>query len=159
MKIMNNQTNILKQLEQDLPVTHRPFLDFAKELGISEDELLDHIAEGKGSGVIRRYGGVLGHRHAGFVYNVMVVFDLPLEKIDTVGSIVALKPFVSHCYERQAHDDWPYNFYAMVHAKDESEGSSFIEELKIIAGECPMKALKSGKEYKKTSLGILDAGC
>ena len=134
----------LKEIEKDLPLASRPFKG-----------LLSYIINAKDNGSIRRYGGVLGHRKSGFSFNVMVVFNLPDDITDKIGSRISKKSFVSHCYERDRYDDWHYNLYAMVHAKNKEEGLLFIAELKSIASDHPCETLKSGKEYKKTSLKIL----
>jgi len=148
-------TQLFKILQNDLPLESSPFKIFADNLGISEEELLSNITAAKKDDKIRRYGGVLGHRKSGFSENVMVVFDVPDDSTNDVGTNISKKPFVSHCYERERSPEWPFNLYAMVHARNEEECECYIKELKSIAGDCPFETLRSGREYKKTSLRIL----
>ncbi|MBF0252423.1 MAG: hypothetical protein HQL29_01270 [Candidatus Omnitrophica bacterium] len=152
---MTEDFSILKAIQNDLPLINRPFKGFAETLDMSEVDLLSYITESINNGYIRRYGALLGHRQAGYNYNVMVVFNIPSDKINEIGTKVSEKLFVSHCYERELCADWPFNFYAMVHAKSEEESALFINELKTIVGSVQSKTLKSGKEYKKSSLKIL----
>ena len=153
--MLTENKHFLKTIENDLPLVNKPFLSFAEDLGVSEDEILNLINTANKEGLIRRYGAVLGHRKAGFTFNLMVVFDVPDDKIDYVGKAFSEKYFVSHCYERHSCDQWPFNLYTMVHATSEEESLRFVDELKIAAEDYPFEILKSGKEYKKTSLKIL----
>jgi len=57
--------------------------------------------------------------------------------------------FVSHCYGRDRTETWPYNFYAMVHAKTEEELAAYVDEAKKLVG-CEPRVLVSSKEYKKS---------
>ena len=148
-------SNFLKVIQKDLPLENRPFLKFSQDLGISENDLLRSISDAKNNSQIRRYGAVLKHNKSGFTFNIMLVFDLPDERIDNAGKLIAEKEYVSHCYQRNKYSDWPYNLYVMVHARDEEEGLKFIDEIKEITGDCHFQMLKSLKEYKKTSLQIL----
>ena len=153
--MLNKDKALLKVIEKDLPLSNKPFLGFAQKFNVSEEELISLIKNAKKEGLIRRYGAVLGHRKSGFTFNVMVVFILPEDTIDEIGEKFSKYSFVSHCYERYVCDEWPFNFYAMVHATSEEKMLQFIDELKMTAGDHPFKLLKSGKEYKKTSLKIL----
>lgn len=147
--------NMIQEIQGDLPLTRRPFQEFARHLGVTETELCGKINALKEHGLIRRYGAVLRHRDAGFQYNVMAVFNVPDGLVDDIGERLAAKSYISHCYERDRCDDWPYNLYAMIHARDEGEGESFMKECQTIVGNFPCNILKSLKEYKKTSLTIL----
>ena len=112
----------LKILEQDLPLTARPFHGYAEALRISEEELLSKIKAVKNEGIIRRYGGILAHRKAGFTWNAMVVSDIPLDEISKLADQIIEKEYVSHCYQREKFTQWPYTFYMMVHAMTEEKG-------------------------------------
>lgn len=46
----------------------------------------------------------------------MCVWNVPDEKIEIVGNIMAEFPEVTHCYERPRYPDWPYNLFTMVHS-------------------------------------------
>ena len=147
--------DFLKAIEKDLGFERRPFAKIAKSLGVSQEKLFDKIKLAKKEGFIRRYGALLAHRESGFKHNAMVVFSVPQRKADIAGKEMASKKFVSHCYRRQQSRDWPYNLYAMVHATSLKSCEKYIDELKLVVGDYPMSVLKSGKEFKKTSLKIL----
>ncbi|MFH1504984.1 MAG: Lrp/AsnC family transcriptional regulator [Candidatus Omnitrophota bacterium] len=147
--------DLLEVIQNDLPLKSSPFLILAQEAGVKEEDILSLIEQGKKKGQIRRYGAALRHIKLGLTFNVMAVFDVSGDEIDTLGAKVSAKGYISHCYERERNKEWPFNLYAMIHARDEEEGLRFIDEIKAITNNCPFKILKSLKEYKKTSLRLL----
>lgn len=146
---------ILRKIETDIPIETAPFKAMAREMGVTEDEVINRIKKAFDDGHIRRFGAVLDHNTAGYLYNSMLVWQLPEEKVDEVGKALAQKQCVSHCYRREVELHWPYNLYAMTHAKNEEEGSRFVNELKEIVGTISPKnsfrELKTLKEFKKVS--------
>ena len=47
---------ILNRIQSDFPVTPRPFLAIAEELGLSEEAVIESVTRLKDSGIIRRIG-------------------------------------------------------------------------------------------------------
>ena len=133
-------------LSKDIPHTLTPFSD----LGIAPSEIrgdLDHK-------IMRRFGAVLRHQDAGFVANSMVC--LAVTQPDVAGAELAALPFVSHCYERNAFEGFPYNLYAMVHACSGEELEKFVGEVARIAKAKDYARLDSLRELKKTSFVYFD---
>ena len=85
-------------------------------------------------GTIRRFAAILNHREVGFRANGMVVWNCPRDRIDEIGAILASYPEVSHCYNRPAYPDWPYNLYAMVHGRSPEECESIAQRLADATG-------------------------
>ena len=79
----------------------------------------------------------------------MTVWRAPEGRVDEVGRAFAALPYVSHCYERPAFPAWPYNLYAMVHAKTQEELDAYAAEMRALFDLEP-RVLLSTKEYKKT---------
>jgi DNA-binding Lrp family transcriptional regulator len=128
-------------LSKDIPHTLTPFSD----LGIDPSEIrgdLDHK-------IMRRFGAVLRHQDAGFVANSMVC--LAVTQPVVAGAELAALPFVSHCYERNTFEGFPYNLYAMVHAQSGEELEKFVGEVARIAKAKDYARLDSLRELKKTS--------
>ena len=143
---------IIKRLQEDLPLVPQPYAVLATQLGISEADLLKCIEQLQAQGVIRRLGAILLHRQAGMQGNVMVVWRVPPAEINRVGEILARSPAVTHCYERPTAPDWPYNLYSMVHARDEIECRSIVQDLALQVGLEDYQLLFTVKEFKKTSM-------
>ena len=152
MSLSELDKRVIRELQKDLPVTHRPFFEIAKKLFITEDYLIKKIQWLIEQGYIRRFGATLRHRRVGIKANAMSVWVVPDKDVDRVGNIFASSNDVTHCYERHTLPDWEYNFYAMIHAKTKKECHEiarwFSERTKIKEYEL----LFSTEEFKKTSM-------
>ena len=143
---------ILAALQGDFPLTGRPYAAIAAQLGMSEQELLQHIKRYQESGFIRKIGAVLHHREVGFAANALCVWQVPEEQLDSAGSIFASHPAVSHCYARTAHPAWPYTLYTMIHGTSPEECEACARELADLSGVKAYNLLYSLRELKKTSM-------
>ena len=146
----------VRALQKDLPIVESPFAELARELEMSEDELLARAKAFLESGVMRRYAAVLRHQRAGYRANAMVCWQVELERIDEAGAILASHPAVSHCYQRPASADWPYPLYTMVHCRDEAELERVIADLAASVGLTDFRILRSIKEYKKSRVAYFE---
>lgn len=137
------ERDLLLAIQDGLPLTTTPYQDVADDLnGKAETSDRDSkwvirtvkrlVAEGK----IRRIGIVPNHYALGYSENGMTVWDVPDEAVGDVGSAVASLPFVTHCYERPRHDEvWPFNFFAMVHGRNEDESRERIERVREVMAD------------------------
>ncbi len=151
---MDEQTKIelIKIIQESIPISLTPFKDIAVILNISEKEVIDTINKLKQDKVIRRFGAVLRHQKAGITANGMIVWNVPDEKAEEVGNKFAAFKEVSHCYERPRAYKWDYNLYTMVHGKSKEECYKIAEKLSKVSGIKEYKILFSEKEYKKSSM-------
>lgn len=145
-------TEILKDMVYDFPVSSRPYNIIAKEIGISEDELLEILNYMKQEGIIRRIAAILYHRKAFYTHNAMVVWQVDEKHIEKIGTIMASFPEVSHCYERDGGGYWNYNLYTMIHGKSLEACKKVVEQISAKTGIKKYKVLFSKREFKKTSL-------
>jgi len=147
----DTDNELIRELQQSLPLEKRPFDRMAAILGLGVDQLLERIASLKESGIIRRYGARLDHRQAGFVANAMSCWLVAPAKVDRVGQTIARHRQVSHCYERKTAPLWPYNLYAMIHGHTEEECSALASKLSQDTGIEGYVLLYSTREYMKRS--------
>lgn len=143
---------IIALIQGDLPLTEQPYVRLAQALGISEELLLERIRSLKAQGIIRRFGATLRHQKAGFRANAMIAWQVPEQKIEETGTIMAQYKEVSHCYQRITHPDWPYNLYTMVHGNDEEACRQIAQKIALATGIKDYIVLFSEKEFKKTSM-------
>lgn len=142
---------IIARLCDDIGESREPFAAVARELEISEEELLARIRRYQDDGLMRRLGAILRHQRAGYVANGMSVWQVPVARVAEVGSIIAACPEVSHCYARPALPDWPYNVYAMIHAASEDACHAVAVRIAHATGIREYQVLFSRREFKKTS--------
>lgn len=138
------QTESLQELDrrivlatQDgLPLEAMPYHRIGESLRVSAQTIQDRIAAMLSCGKIRRIGIVPNHYRLGFVANGMSVWDVPDDWVRELGRQVAELEFVSHCYRRPRHlPDWPYNLFAMVHAKDRASVEEKVAQIARIIGD------------------------
>ena len=148
--ITERDKDAIRALQLDLPATARPFLELAEQFGFDEADLIERGHQFLRTGQMRRYAAVLAHRKAGFTFNGMGVWNVPVERLEECGLTMASYRGVSHCYERPTYPDWPYNLFSMTHGRTKQECE---DVLAAIAKECNLDdygVLYSTKEYKKT---------
>ena len=147
---------VIKELQKDISVVEEPFKEATEKLGLSYDEFFTIANELKESGVMRRFATILNHRKAGFGANAMSVWAVPEEKGEEIGREMAEFSAVSHCYLRPSYPNWPYNLFAMVHAKTQEECDTLIEEMAKESGLTEYGKLYSTVEFKKQRLVYFD---
>ena len=147
---------VIKELQKDIEVVKEPFKEATEKLGLSYDEFFTIANELKESGVMRRFATILNHRKAGFGANAMSVWAVPEEKGEEIGREMAEFSAVSHCYLRPSYPNWPYNLFAMVHAKTQEECDTLIEEMAKESGLTEYGKLYSTVEFKKQRLVYFD---
>jgi len=146
------EKRIIAAVQGDIPVTERPYLAIAKQLGLSEQTVIDILSDLNRRGVIRRFGATLRHQNSGFRANAMVAWRVDECRIEAVGAIMAQSQSVSHCYRRDPVDGWPYNLYTMIHATGRQECERIVKALSEKTGIRDFTMLFSKRELKKTSM-------
>lgn len=146
--------DVVRCIQEDLPLVGRPFAVWAEQLGMTEAELLELVSEWLRVGFMRRFAAVLNHRQVGFSANGMVIWSCPAESIDECGRVLASHAEVSHCYQRPAYREWPYNLYAMVHGRTEEDSRKIAEKLSEAIHLHDYRILFSTREFKKVRLKL-----
>lgn len=142
---------MLLALQDGLPLTPRPYEAVAKRIESTEERVLSLLASLLERGIVKRLGAVINHRTLGITANAMAVWDVPDAVVSDLGHRLAAYVEVTHCYRRSRGPEWPYNLYAMVHARSREEALATIariaEELGL-AGY-PHDALFSVRQFAK----------
>jgi len=146
------EKKILSSIQGDIPITERPYLEIAEQLGISEDTFLEKLKDLCDRGVIRRFGATIRHQKSGFKANAMVAWKVDEKRIIEVGKKMASFREVSHCYRRNPNGDWPYNLYTMIHAMDEKACRKTARKISETTSVNTYLLLFSREELKKTSM-------
>jgi siroheme decarboxylase len=140
----------IRALQEDIPLTPRPFDLWGRQVGLGHEELLERAYDLQRRKIMRRFSAVLYHRKAGFRANAMGVWRVPEERIDEVGNLFAQYQAVSHCYQRPIYEDWPYSVFSMVHGRSVDECESVLDAMAAESGITERLSLYSTREYKKT---------
>lgn len=143
---------IIARLQGDLPLEPHPFAGLARELDLTESQVVARIQAMADSGMMRRFGATLRHQRSGFAANVMVAWRVPPDQADQVGEVLAGFRNVSHCYHRRPCEDFPYNLFSMVHGRSEQECLDLVAEMAQAVDSEDHQLLFSVEELKKTSM-------
>jgi DNA-binding Lrp family transcriptional regulator len=151
---------IVAATQMGLPLCRRPYHAVADQLGMTAKDVMTRMTRMLEDRVIRRIAAVPNHYALGYHKNGMTVWDVADCAVDRLGPEVGALAFVSHCYLRPRHlPDWPYNLFAMVHARDERDVEKMVAEIAALLGDAcsAHETLFSTKILKKTGLRIASA--
>ncbi|WP_020593492.1 AsnC family transcriptional regulator [Kiloniella laminariae] len=149
--------DLIALTQTGLPLVPRPYHYLGEQLGLSGEEVVLRIKALQDKGVIRRIGLIPNHYRLGYRANGMTVWDVPDEQASDLGPQIGALPFVSHCYRRPRYlPEWPYNLFAMVHARTRAEVEDLAGGIADILGEHRRghKILYSTRILKKTGLRL-----
>lgn len=148
---------LIRNTQTGLTVERTPYERIAKNIGISQDEVLQRLKRLQTSGIIRRIGAVPNHYKLGFTANGMTVWDIKDNQVAKLGNIIGQLDFVSHCYQRPRHlPMWRYNMFAMVHGANKDEVNKKVKQIEKLLGEncAEHETLFSSAILKKTGLRL-----
>jgi DNA-binding Lrp family transcriptional regulator len=132
------EQHILNDFQRDMSLSATPYADIAKQLGVSEEKVLQCVQSLQDRGVISRIGPVFRPNRIGV--STLAAMSVPEQQLECVARIISAFPEVNHNYQRE-HD---YNLWFVVTA-------SSAEHLDIVLHEIEQHA-----EYPLMSLPMLD---
>jgi DNA-binding Lrp family transcriptional regulator len=143
---------VINELQQDLPLNEKPFDLMAARLSIDVDKFLSRCQALLQRGIMRRFSAAVNHGKLGFRANAMACWDTPADIIEAAGNKIAKFPEISHCYERQTSNLWPYNLFAMIHAATKETCRAIVDRInsETSLDKNSLVLLFSTREIKKT---------
>ena len=146
---------IIRRVQQGVPLASAPYSLIAAEIGIAEEELLARLRHMKERGMLRKMGAVLQHHKAGFHGNALCCWQIPLERVGAVSEKMSACKYISHVYLRKPQEKWPYNLYTVFHSQTREAGLALVEEMAEIIGITEYQVLFSRKNWKRARLPLL----
>jgi len=132
------EQHLLNDYQRDMALSATPYADMAKQLGVSEEKVLQCLQSLQDRGVISRVGPVFRPNRIGV--STLAAMAVPEKDLECVARIISAFPEVNHNYQRE-HE---YNLWFVVTA-------SSAEHLDIVLHEIEQHA-----EYPLMSLPMLD---
>lgn len=93
------QKRLLNDFQRDFPLSPTPYRDIAKQLDVTEAEVITALAELKELQLISRIGAVIPPNHIGV--SMLVAMAIPAEQLQAVADKISAFPEVNHNYERE----------------------------------------------------------
>lgn len=134
---------IINRIQSDFPITSRPYLTIAQELGLEEDEVVNRLIILKKRGVIRRIGANFVPGRLGFV-STLCAARVPQEKIAQFSETVNQYQGVTHNYRR----DHNYNIWFTFIAESMEQIEAYLKEIASKTGVTEILNLPAAKVYK-----------
>lgn len=134
---------LLNDIQWVFPLSDRPYLEIAKNYGISEDEVMRRISTLKGMGLIRQINAIFDTRRLGYK-SALIAFAVAPEKLDSVAEKINEHPGVSHNYERN-HE---YNMWFTLAVPPDSDMKDELDRLAALDGVVKYRLLPTLKMYK-----------
>ena len=134
---------ILNRIQSDFPITPRPYLSIAEQLGLSEQEIISRQTRLKAHEIIRLIGGNFYPEKLGFV-STLCAAKVPEDKIDHFADIVNRYPGVTHNYLRKHR----YNVWFTLIAESEARLAEILEEIREASGVAELLSLPAKEVFK-----------
>jgi len=120
----NVEYKLLGLLQTGFPLTGEPYLDLGVKLGMTGNQVIQHIGELKAKGIVRQISPVLDARKLGY-QSTLIAMKVPVEGIGRAEQILSGHVGVSHAYER----DNEYNIWFTLSAPLAADMQSELRKL------------------------------
>jgi len=90
---------IINNLQEDFPISERPYKDAAKGLGLSESDLISRLKKLCGNGTLNRFGPLFNAERLGGAVTLAAI-RVPEDRFDDVAEQVNRHPEISQNYAR-----------------------------------------------------------
>jgi DNA-binding Lrp family transcriptional regulator len=120
---------LLNNLQGGFPVTHRPFADVARRLGLDEDDVIARLRALVDNGALSRFGTILNAPQLGGE-RTLAAMHVPAERFEEVAAFINGLDAVSHNYERTHY----LNMWFVISSDDELEIRRTIDAIERSTG-------------------------
>jgi len=134
--------DILTKVSAAFPLDARPFARLARELGLSEDDVIARVRALKNGGVIRRIGATIDPRALAW-YSTLCAASVPESRIDEYAQVVNAFAEVTHNYVRTGDP----NCWFTIIAPDKTRADAIIHAINIALG-LPIIELPAARVFK-----------
>jgi len=134
---------IINEIQSDFPVSPRPFLEVAKRLGVTEEDVLKRVRSLKEKGIIRRIGGNFHSKKLNFT-STLCAARVPEEKLERFVEVVNGYSGVTHNYLR-SHE---YNVWFTFIAQDMPSIDRALKEITDSTGVTAILNLPAVRMFK-----------
>jgi len=117
--------SILKALQDNFPLSERPYDILADELQITAEELWRRVQRMCRQGVIRRIGTSLDSRRFG-LSSTLAAVSVPEDQVELAAEVISQFPEVTHSYLRKD----TFNIWFTVIADDDDRLSDILRQVR-----------------------------
>ncbi len=122
------EQSLLNDFQQGFPLSPTPFADMAKQLGVSEEQVIKKLESLQASGAVSRVGPVFRPHAVGA--STLAAMCVPVEQLEEVAAQVNRFDAVNHNYEREHR----LNLWFVATAPDEEQLQQVLQEIETTTG-------------------------
>ncbi len=119
---------LLNDFQQDFPLSPTPYADIARDLGVTEAEVLARLAALRNDGTVSRVGAVVRPNTIGV--STLAAMAVPPERLESVAALVSGYTEVNHNYEREHR----LNLWFVATAPDAARLQAVLDEIAVRTG-------------------------
>ncbi|MFQ5962833.1 MAG: Lrp/AsnC family transcriptional regulator [Candidatus Scalinduaceae bacterium] len=147
MSLSEIDRKILHRLQTNLPLSHRPFLDLAKELELDEDLIIKRIKAMIENKYVRRIAPIINTQAVGNSAT-LAAMQVSEDKLEEVSNIINGYSGVSHNYLRKGKNkEIPLNIWFTMSAPSKERLAGNIQEIEERTG-IKVRCLPTTKKFK-----------
>jgi siroheme decarboxylase len=134
---------ILKELQDNFPLSRRPFADSCRKFGLGEEELICKVRSLKKRKLIRYLGAIFETKKLG-IRSTLVAMNVPRKRLAQTIKIINSYRQVSHNYLRQGE----YNIWFTLSASSKAKLTLLLKEIKLRTGVEDVLNLETVRVFK-----------
>ena len=119
--------HLLDLMQDHFPMVERPYQALGEQIGISEAEALERLAQARAAGVVRQICGIFDTKALGYS-SALVATKVAVDRLAHAAKVVNAHPGVSHNYRRN-HE---FNMWYTIAMPPGADLSAVIERLRVL---------------------------
>ncbi len=154
---------LIDRLHGGFPLSDRPFAEVARELGCSEDILIERLRRLLAHGDLTRFGPLFQIERAGGRF-VLAAMAVPEDRFDAVAEQLGGMAEIAHNYRREsAHPDQPgatpLNMWFVIAVESAAQIDTVVDQIETLTG-LPVNAFPKEREFfVELRLPLLPGAC
>lgn len=134
------ERQLLNDFQRDFPLSATPYADMAKQLGVSEEEVIAGLQKLQAQGAISRVGAVFRPNRVGV--STLAAVAAPPDRLEDIAQLINRYEEVNHNYEREH----AFNLWFVVTARDQAALEAVLDAIEADSG-CKVLALPMLEDY------------
>jgi DNA-binding Lrp family transcriptional regulator len=122
------ERHLLNDFQHGLPLVPRPFAEIAKQLGTTEQQVIETLQELQIQGYVSRVGAVFRANSLGA--STLAAMAVPETQLEEVAELVNRYTQVNHNYQREHH----FNLWFVATAEDNTALQCVLQEIEQQTG-------------------------
>jgi len=137
-----DELRLISHLHGGFPLSDRPFLEVARQLGCTEDTVIERLRHLLAQGDLTRFGPLFQIERAGGRF-VLAAMAVPEERFAAVADQVNALPEIAHNYRREH----ALNMWFVIATEHEASVPAVIARIEQATG-LPVYAFPKEREYR-----------